>query len=499
MRDRHGRDWLRSVVTSGLTVVCGVLLALASSAGVTVGAAPGVVAQGDGTAPWTMFAFGLTHSSDNTAATTVTPSDAAGLTPTWSFVTPTPAAGRPPVGFDGSPVVDDGLVVIGSNTGFLYALHEDTGTVAWSLDTGYLPKGTCAKHGIEDTATVASDPTSGLPTVYVASGMGVLWAVDLASGAVVWRSDIVPQPAAPGAFVWGSPTVTGGRVYIGLSSECDDPLVRGGLSSFDQASGAHLATFWTVPTGSVGGSVWTTPAVSAAGVFVTTGNGNEKEPTTQGLSNSIIRLNPTTLEPVAHWTVPGIATVDDDFGSSPTLFTAKIGGKATPMVGACNKDGVYYAWKQASLGTGPVWSDVLGVGATDSQACIATAAWNGAHLLITADESTVDGVTYPAVSRSLDPATGAVVWQTGLADGPVMGNSSVDGADVLAAGTYSFASPTTTNDLSLVDTRTGGVLATYALPAPTGGAPVWADGLLLVASGDGVVRAFSPSTVSVRR
>jgi polyvinyl alcohol dehydrogenase (cytochrome) len=450
--------------------------------------------QADGTAPWSAFGFGQSHSSYNKAATTVTPSNAASLGQAWQFVTPPPVNGQPGLGFDGSPVVADGLVFIGSNTGVFYALHEDTGTVAWSLNAGFLPKGTCVKHGIEDTATVAADPVSGKPTVYFAGANGTLWAVDAASGSVDWKSEVFPQPTTPGSFVWGSPTVVNGRIFIGISSQCDNPLIRGGLASFAQATGAHLATFWTVPATSIGGSIWTSAAVSAAGVFVTTGNGNEQKPTTQGLSNSIVRLNPVTLQVTAHWTVPNIATVDDDFGSSPTLFSATLQGKVTPMVGACDKNGVFYAWSQAALASGPVWSDDLGAPATSNDACLATAAWNGAHLLITTNQSVVAGVTYPAVSRELDPATGAVVWQTGLADGPVFGNSALDGSKVLAAVTYSFTSPATTNDLALISVATGAVLATYPTSGPTGGGPVWADGYLLLAGSDGVVRAYLPSS-----
>ncbi|HEY5108665.1 MAG TPA: PQQ-binding-like beta-propeller repeat protein [Acidimicrobiales bacterium] len=469
------------------------LLLTSLVAGTAVGAAAAATVQADGSAPWPAYGFDVTHTSVNKAATTVSPADAAALGQVWNFATPPPPAGRPGVGFDGSPVVAGGLVFVGSNTGMFYALSEDTGAVAWSLDAGFVPKGTCVKHGIENTATVASDPVTGRSTVYVASANGILWALDAASGTVDWHSSVFPLSSSSGPFIWSSPTVTGGRVFIGISSECDSPLVRGGLSSFDQATGSHLATFWTVPSGSVGGSIWTSAAVSTAGVFVTTGNGNEVKPTTQGLSNSVVRLNPATLKPVAHWTVPGIATVDDDFGSSPTLFAAVLQGKRTPMVGACDKNGVFYAWAQTALAKGPVWSIALGAPATPADACLASATWNGSHLLITANRSTVDGITYPAVSRELDPATGAVIWQTGLDDGPVFGTSAVDGSGVLAAASYSFASPSTSNDLVLVNAANGALLATYPTTSPTGGGPVWADGYLLFAGSDGVVHAYAPA------
>lgn len=474
-------------------VACVCALVAALGTGMTTGAGATGSAQSDGTAPWSAFGFNGAHSSFNRKATSVTPANASALSRTWQFVTPPPATGRSRAGFDGSPVVSGGLVYIGSNTGIFYALHEDTGVVAWSLDTGAPPPGTCSPpNGIEDTATVVADPTSGRPTVYFASGNGLLWAVDGASGAVEWQAPVFPQPTALGSFVWGSPTVANGRVFIGMASGCDNPLIRGGLVSFAQSTGARLATFWTVAAGSVGGSVWSTVAVSPLGVFVTTGNGNQKQPTTQGLSNSVVRLNPATLRPVDHWTVPGVSILDSDFGGSPTLFTATLQGTPTPMVGACDKDGVFYAWSQSALAKGPVWSIALGAKASANDACLATAAWDGSHLLVTANRSTVAAVAYPAVARELDPATGAVLWQTGLADGPVVGNSALDGSGVLATDTFSFASPATTNDLALLDAATGVVLATYPTKVPAGAGPVWADGYLLFGGTDGVLHALHP-------
>jgi hypothetical protein len=195
----------------------------------------------------------------------------------------------------------------------------------------------------------------------------------------------------------------------------------------------------------------------------------------------------------AHWTVPNISTLDDDFGSSPTLFRATINGVVTPMVGACDKNGYYYALSQKNLAAGPVWSDQLGTPAAEpNNACLATASWNGAHLLVATNSSTVGGVNYPAVARELDPATGQAIWQTGLARGPVVGNSAVDGRGVLAAITFSKTSPGTTNQLALVNASNGALLATYPTPVQTGGGPVWGDGYLLFGGSDGILHSYTP-------
>ena len=479
-----GKRTITLTLAAGLAVMLGAV-APAQAASPRV---EGQSRQTDGTAPWLSFGFNAAHSSVNVKATTITSANAASLTQAWQFVTPPPTmTGQPGVGFDGSPVVADGMVFIGSATGVFYALNEDTGAVVWSLNAGFRKP-----VGIAGTATIANDPTTGKPAVYFADSDGVLSAVDVASGAVIWQSHVYPATSSPANFIWGSPLVYQGTVYVGIASEGDNPLVRGGLASFSQKTGAHVATFWTVKSTAIGGAIWSSPAASSAGVFVSTGNANESAPATAGLSNSIVLLDPVTLKAKGHWTVPNIATVDDDFGSSPTLFTAKLNGVATPMVGACDKNGVFYALKQTNLAAGPVWSIQLGIQAAQEDSCIATASWNGTHLLITTNTSTVGGVTYPAVSRELDPATGAPIWQAGLADGPVAGNSAIDGAGVLAAVTYSRKSPATTNDLALLSASTGQVLATYPTPTLTGGGPVFADGYLLFGGADGILHAYFP-------
>lgn len=453
--------------------------------------------QADGTAPWTMFGFNSGHSSMNSAAVSISPANAPGLKQAWQFKAPPPTKPGQPGSpyFDGSAAVADGLVFIGSNTGVFYALHEDTGKVAWSVNTGFLQVHTCPAAGIRDMATVANDPTTGKPTVYVTTAQGTLYALRAASGALVWKTNVFKPVAASSPYVWDSPAIYGGRVYVGIATGCDNPLIRGGLVSFSQATGHALATFWTVAPGVVGGSIWSTVAADSTGLFVTTGNGDESKPANQGLSNSIVLLNTVTLQVESSWTVPNIAAVDDDFGSAPTLFTATLGGHSTAMVGACNKNGVYYAWKQADLAGGPVWSDKLGTpaGAVPEDTCLSTAGWDGNHLFITTNSYTAGGTTYPAISRELNPATGAITWQTPLAHGPVLGNTALDGTNVLAAATYSPKSPRTSNELALFNASTGGMLATYPTVTVTGGGPVFADGYLLFGGADGILHAHVPT------
>ena len=68
----------------------------------------------------------------------------------------------------------------------------------------------------------------------------------------MWQSVVAtPSSTKSDYYAWSSPAVVGGHIYIGISSQGDHPLVRGGAAAFDQATGARLATYYTVPAGFV--------------------------------------------------------------------------------------------------------------------------------------------------------------------------------------------------------------------------------------------------------
>ena len=90
-----------------------------------------------------------------------------------------------------SPTVYAGHIYIGADTGVVYALDEASGQVTWQQFLGFVTEKTCGKRGITSTATVALDPVTGLPTVYVAAADGYLYAIDAADGTIRWRSLVV--------------------------------------------------------------------------------------------------------------------------------------------------------------------------------------------------------------------------------------------------------------------------------------------------------------------
>jgi polyvinyl alcohol dehydrogenase (cytochrome) len=433
---------------------------------------------------WHAFLFGSAHHSDNSAATAITPATVPGLTRVWRWMPAAPTmTGQPGPSLFASPTVVDGRVYIGANTGVFYALSEATGQVLWHRFLGFVTKKTCGNRGLIATATVAPDPVTGVMTVYVAGADGYLYALNASTGTVIWRNVVaIPSSTVNDYYNWSSPTVINGRVYMGVSSQCDSPLVAGGLKAFNQSTGALIAFFKTNPGGSTGPSIWSSAGgrPAATTVFVTTGNGSGPD------ALSVIRLSAATLAQQDSWQVPsGEHGFDSDFGGSPTLFSATIGGSFVRLVGACNKNGVYYTLRQGSLAAGPVWRFHAGSPSPTSDDCDGAGVWDGTNLYVAGNQTVIGGVTYSGSVSSLNPATGAPHWQRGL-PGPVVGSSTLDGGGVLAVPTYN------SSGLFLISAATGAVLRNL----PTGpefGQPVFADSMLLVPTKQYGLWAYKPS------
>jgi len=390
-------------------------------------------------------------------------------------------AGQPSAALYATPVTSGGIAYFGANSGDFYALNETTGALLWKRFLGFTTVGSCSA-GVDSTATIAPAPGTGATTVYVGGGDGSVYALNAADGSVRWKTQLTHQlPTLNQQFLWSSPAVANGRVYIGIASLCDQftPVAGDGVMALDQLTGAPVAAYFTEPALGTGAGVWSSPAIDPAdgSVFVTTGNPGTTPD--RGDGNAILRLDGTTLARLDKWTVPAPEqTADGDFGASPTLFTAPGAGGARPLVGACNKNGTFYAFSRSALSAGPIWRAHVGAANDAPPVCLAGAAFDGVHLYLGANATTVAGTAYPGSLRALDPASGTAVWELGLPDN-VLGSPTVNGSGVVAAGTAAFGS--TTNATRLVDAHTGAIIKTLS----TGivfAQPVWTDNMLMVGS-----------------
>jgi polyvinyl alcohol dehydrogenase (cytochrome) len=448
---------------------------------------------------WPSYLDGADHHSYAATATAITPANAASLNAAWHFM-----PGAPPVkalgyALNASPTVYDGMVYIGGNNGTFYALNESTGAVVWQRAIGYV-KDSCGDRGVTSTATVAPDPATEAPTVYVSSGNGYLYAMNAATGAVTWKSVIHQLTGKnPNYYDWSSPTVANQKVYIGFAGSCVSH-VRGALDAFSQVTGKKLATYYTVPRGQVGGSIWSTAAVASNGhVFVGTGNVVPPTPPNEGTSESIVELSGNKLSQLGVWQLPlaDQPSDDEDFGASVSLFSAVLPGTSRPtaMVGDCNKNGAYYALKRDDLAAGPVWqtriANVNTAGNGDTAACLSSTVVKGNDLYVAGSSTTIDGASFPGSIDEVNAATGAIVWATGLPS-QVYGTPSLDGAGVLAVGTYADGSDPQAD--YLLNSSTGAILATVSNgDSPQFAQPVFADHYLFIATETAGLYAYEPA------
>jgi polyvinyl alcohol dehydrogenase (cytochrome) len=165
---------------------------------------------------------------------------------------------------------------------------------------------------------------------------------------------------------------------------------------------------------------------AAAGiVYVATGDADQidcSQPTPY--AQAVVALRASDLSLLDSWQIPQHDRVPDgDFGTTPTLFTARINGRQRALVGMANKNGTYYAFERTHIGRGPLWQVAIARGGSCpycGDGSIASSAFDGAQLYVGGGATTIGGVSCAGGLRALDPATGAAIWQRCLAGGPVL-------------------------------------------------------------------------------
>ena len=370
------------------------------------------------------------------------------------------------------PVVSNGLVYWGSFDGYERAT-DTSGKLVWRKNLGTTSPPTCtdpSEAGVVSTATVTTDVPVGTATsvLYVGGGNSKMYALNAATGAVLWSYSVGGNP---NTFIWSSPAVFGNSVYIGVSSFGDCPLVRGRLLQLNRVTGALQHTFNVVPHGCTGGGVWGSPTIDAAAgtIYFATGNDGDCG-SSEPLAPAMVEVRASNLSLVGSWAVPPAQQgLDSDFGSTPTLFHAVIGGQSQPLVGVINKNGVYYAFERDALSSGPVWSTRIATGGADppsGNGDIAPAAFNGARLYAGGDATSKCSGSV----KALNPSTGAVIWRHCFTDGFVVGAVTAASGGVVAVGEG--------NNIAVLSAATGASLFTYTGAGTFFGSPTIAGGTL---------------------
>ncbi len=186
----------------------------------------------------------------------------------WHFATGATIASQ--------PIVANGLVYFGSWDGYEYALYATNGTLRWKTFLGLVSGGgatVCGSYnlGITSTATYANG------TIFVNGGTPALFALNSSSGQPLWNVSL-GGPGSAGYYLWSSPLVYGNAAYVGISSQCDDPLVPAGLAEISTTTQQEVNYFNSSVPNPNGSSIWSSPSMNLSSntVYVTTGNPYER-------------------------------------------------------------------------------------------------------------------------------------------------------------------------------------------------------------------------------
>jgi polyvinyl alcohol dehydrogenase (cytochrome) len=375
---------------------------------VYVGGRPlGAAASGDGSAmkhvcaqhppfapfhgsAWNGWGFDSGNSRDQTSPG-LTAADVPKLTLKWAFGFPSGNSAY------GQPAVAGGRVFVGADTGFVYSLDAGSGCIYWSFR---------ANAGVRTAISIGPGRDTHRFLAYFGDVKANVYGVDAETGALVWTDRVDTHPIAR---VTGAPTLSGGRLYVPISSleesGAGNPSYpccsfRGGVAAYDAVSGARLWKSYTIAGtsarlkvtstgterwGPAGAGVWSSPTVDPKrrAVYVATGNAYT-EPAAE-TSDAVIAFDLDTgrrlwarqvmaddayvrdcpgkyrpLVPKDHKseTCPDNLGPDMDFGNAPMLRTLA-DGRTLIVIG--QKDGHVWALDPDKQGA-VVWSRQVGLG-----------------------------------------------------------------------------------------------------------------------------------------
>ena len=359
-------------------------------------------------------------------------------------------------------------------------------------------------------------------TLYLGTQEGAyVLAIEASTGELLWKTQ--PEAGDPYAIITTSPAVYKGVVYTGVASIAEAgtffginpiPTVRGSAVALNAATGAINWKTYTIPAGYSGGGVWgSNPVVDVARntVFVSTGN-NYRHPDPSAESSIVgvtygaciaaaapprpaIRPTttwtlcwPSTSRPgrssgrsrLVTWNQPFVTNGSDDwnvdcafggpqcpsnpgpdydFASAPNLITYQSATGPRTILGAGQKSGIYYA---LDPDTGAVlWQTQVGPGSS-----LGGMEWGSAsdgsriYVQIANLYGIPHAVGNAGLWAALDPATGAIVWQTAdpsgsIALGPLSVANGVVYANSMAGGP---GAPT----MLALNAATGAILWSFA-------------------------------------
>jgi outer membrane protein assembly factor BamB len=404
--------------------------------------------------------------------------NAAGLQVLWSF-----KAGDVIVA--SASVVND-TVYVGAWNGYEYALDASTGALQWKTYLGQTRPGPgCVPPravGVSSAAAVVNG------VVYVGGGYPYLFALNAATGRILWRVYTGNNSPGSGHYNWSSPLVYGDFLYDDVSSYGSCPNVQGEVLKIDLATHAVAGVYTVVPDHTTGGGVWGSAVMDheTGLLFIATGNASLQS---QAQAQAVVAIDPATMRLVDSWAIPWAGEpYDSDFGYTPDLVD--VGSEK--LIVAINKNGMIYALNRLDLHAGPVWQQRIAIRGSSAQGgagSISHAVNARGTLFLAGGITTIGATEFSGSVRAVHPATGKVIWLDGAPGIVIGGLTYLNGLILDCAGAV----------FEVRDATTGKVLYHFTTGDSIYASPSVANGHIYVGSTDGNLYAFGlPASMDTR-
>lgn len=438
-------------------------------------------------ADWPMYGFNLQRTGENPFESILVPSTVAGLHELWSFdlgavtiMQPVMAAG---VSVNGS---SKDLVYMGAEHGDLYAIDVASGAMVWQHNLGSQQTG-CGDIP-DGIFGVSGSPFLDRANnrMFVVGGDGNLYALDLSTGVTLsgWPVAITPDPAHE--HTYGAVNVSNGIAYVEIASYCDFTPYHGKVVAVDTATRKRLGIFFPAGPNVNGGGIWGPGGVAidpATGhVFTATGNALTNPESFQ-YCEDVVELSSRLRVLGANY--PGFTGGDVDFGATPILYQPP---GCPPQVAAKNKSGVLVTYDRGNVSAGSTQRQQV-ANVSDYQFNGIPAWSDTTHLLYIGNSSDSNSTKtkHGMVAFSVDANCKLrLAWQTTV--GPNF--ASVSSPTVAGRVVYYGDGPD--SQLLAFDALTGTQLWSSGTTIRGGiyGAPIVVNGRVFVGAWDGKLHAF---------
>jgi outer membrane protein assembly factor BamB len=270
-----------------LAVMAGLTFAASANAAATCASPP--AAGGE----WPSYGKDAADSHFQSAEQSLGPAAVKSLKRAWVFKTG-------PLGDDSAfqtvPVVSGGCAFIGSGAGVVYAVDMSSGALVWKRQLDV------PKPGLGG-AVVGAATVHGADVILLANQKGGPYAValDRSTGAVDWQSR--PYVSTTGYYTNASPIVANGLVVAGWSPPEGSDNGQGGYALIDARTGQIVKSTDVIPAarqaqGFAGAGMWSTPAYDPATKFLYWGSGNPDSKTVEDpYTNAILKIDLNRASP----------------------------------------------------------------------------------------------------------------------------------------------------------------------------------------------------------